>query len=104
MVQNSKVLTREANPISPIATGSATTLEDYPIMTEREVPMSTIGQTWTFEFGEDIPVDRTVPKSVNTLVKIVRWLNHVGSGKIDGGLLESRHNIRHGFRTNGIGF
>jgi hypothetical protein len=100
MVQNSKVLTREANPISLISTEPATTLEDYPVITEREVPMSTIEQTWIFEVEEETPVGRTTPKSVNTLVKIVKWLNHLGSGKIDDSCLESRHNIHHEFRIN----
>jgi hypothetical protein len=62
--------------------------------------MSTIERTWTFEVGQEIPVGRTAPKSVNILVKIVKWLNHVGSGKVDGSLLESRHNIQHEFRIN----
>jgi hypothetical protein len=103
MTQKNKVLTREENSISLISTRQRTTQEDYLTITEREIPVNTTEQTWIFEVGEKTPVGRTTPKLVNTLVKIIKWLNHVGSGKIDDSLLEARHNIHHNFRAKGIG-
>ena len=77
--------------------------EDYLAVTEREIPVNTTEQTWIFEAGEKARVGRTAPRLVNTLLKVVKWLNHVGSGKIDESGLESRHNIHHNFRMTGIG-
>jgi hypothetical protein len=39
---------------------------------------------------------------VDTPVRIIEWLNHPGSRKIDDSGLESRHNIHHNFRAKGI--
>jgi hypothetical protein len=103
MIQRNEVLTREDNRISLISTKSRTTQEDHLTITEREILVSTTEQTWIFEVGEKTRVGRTTPKLVNALVKIIKWLNHVGSGKIDDSLLEARHNIHHNFRVKGIG-
>jgi hypothetical protein len=78
--------------------------EHYLTVTERAIPVNAISQTWIFEVGEQTRANRTTPTLVNALVKITRWLNHLGSGKIDDGCLESRHNIHHDFKTNGIRF
>lgn len=103
MIQKNEVLTREENRISFIAARRTTMQEDYPTIAEREMPVTTIEQTWIPEDGEKTRVGRTTPKLVNTLVNIIKWLNHVGSGKIDESRLEARHNIHHNFRINGIG-
>ena len=103
MIQKDEVLTREENRTSFIATRGTTMQEDYPTITEREMPVNTMKQTWIFEAGEKARVGRTIPKSVNTFVKIMKWLSRVGSGKIDDSCLESRHNIHHNVRINGIG-
>jgi len=103
MVQRNEVLTREANRISLISARRTTMQEDYLAVTEREIPVNTTEQTWRFEAGEKARVGRTAPRLVNTLLKVVKWLNHVGSGKIDESGLESRHNIHHNFRMTGIG-
>jgi len=102
MTQKNEVLTREDNRIPLISTKRTITQEDYLTITEREMPVNTTEQTWIFEVSEKTRVSRTTPKLVNTLVKIIKWLNHVGSGKIDDSCLESRHNIHHNFRINGI--
>jgi hypothetical protein len=103
MMQNSEVLAGEANRISLVSARRTTMQEDYLAVTERAIPVNAISQTWIFEDGKESPVDRTTPQLVTTLWKVVKWLNHVGSGKIDDGCLESRHNIHHNFRINGIG-
>jgi hypothetical protein len=103
MVHKNEVLTPEENSISFIATRGTTTQEDYPTITEREIPVNTTEPTWIFEVGEKARVSRTTPALVNTLVNIIKWLNHLGSGKIDDSCLEARHNIHHNFRINGIG-
>jgi hypothetical protein len=103
MVQKNELLTREDNRISLIATRRATTQEDYPTVTERELPVNTTEQTWISEAGEKTRAGRTIPKLVSTFAKIIKWLNRLGSGKIDDSRLESRHNIHHNFRTKGIG-
>ena len=103
MIQNSEVLTRENNRISVISVGGTTMQEDYLAVTERAIPVNAISQTWIFEAGKESRVGRTTPQLVNTLLKVVKWLNHVGSGEIDDSCLESRHNIHHNFRMNGIG-
>ena len=100
MVQNSEVLIREDNRISLISARRITAQKDYLAVAERAIPVT--GATWTFEVGERHRVTRTAPRLANTLVKIANWLGHLGSGKISGGYLESRHNIHHDFRTNGI--
>jgi len=78
-------------------------LEDYPTIAERAIPANVIEQSWIFEGGEDSRAGRTTPTLVNALVKILEWVNHFGSGKIDESRLEARHNIHHNFRINGIG-
>jgi hypothetical protein len=102
MIQSSEVLTREDNRISLVSARRTTTQEDYLAIAEMEIPVNTIEQSWIFEAGEKARVGRTTPELVNTLVKIIKWLNHVGSGKIDDCCLESRHNIHHNLRINGI--
>jgi hypothetical protein len=103
MVQKNEVLAREASRISLISARRATTQEAYLTIAERGIPANTTEQTWIFEVGEKARVGRTTPGLVSTLVKIIKWLNHLGSGEIDDGCLESRHNIHHSFRINGIG-
>jgi hypothetical protein len=103
MIQRSEVLTREDNRILLVSARRTATQEDYLTATERAMPANTIEQTWISEVGEKIRVSRTTPKLVNTLVTIIEWLNHLGSGKIDDSCLESRHNVHHNFRVNGIG-
>ena len=103
MIQKNQVLTREADCI-PLVSGERTaTQEDYLTMTEGEIPVNTIEQTWIFEVGEETRGAITTPRSTNTLVRILKWLSHLGSGKIDESLLESRHSIHHNFKVNGIG-
>jgi hypothetical protein len=104
MIRNSEVLTGEANRISLVSARRTKMQEDHPIIAERAILVNTIEQTWISEVGEQTRFGRTIPESVDALVKIMRWLSHLGSGKIDGSRLETRHNIRHNFRTNGIGF
>jgi hypothetical protein len=102
MVQSSEVFTREANRISVASARRTITREDYLAVAERAIPVNAIEQTWIFEAGQKARVG-TAPRFLNHLVKIVNWLSHVSSGKIDDGRLESRHNIHHNFRINGIG-
>jgi hypothetical protein len=103
MMQKSQVLTRENNRISVISAGGTTMQENYLAVTERAIPVNAISQTWIFEAGKESRVGRTAPQLVNTLLKVVNWLSHLGSAKIDDGCLESRHNIHRNFRINGIG-
>jgi hypothetical protein len=103
MVQKSDVLTRQDNRISLVSARRTTTQEDYLTMTEREIPVNMSEQSWIFEGGEKTRAGRTTPKFADTLAKVVGWLNHVGSGRIDESRLEARHNIHHEFRINGIG-
>jgi hypothetical protein len=103
MTQKNRVLTQEENCISLISTKRTTTQEDHPTSAERKIPVNTTEQTWIFEGGEKTRVSRTTTKSVNILVKIIKWLNHVGSGKIDDNYLESRHNIHHNITIKRIG-
>lgn len=103
MIQKNEVLTREYNRISPISTKRTTTEGDHPTIAEREMPVNTTEQTWIFEVEEKTRVSRTTAKLVNVLVKIIKWLNHLGSGKIDDSCLESRHNIHHNITIKGIG-
>ena len=103
MVEKNEVLTRQDNRISLISTKRTTTQEDHATIAEREMPVNTTEQTWILEVGEKTHVSRTAAKSVNILVKIIKWLSHLGSGKIDDSCLESGHNIHHNFRIKGIG-
>jgi len=103
MMQKNEVLTREDSHISLISTKRLTMQEDYPIITEREMPVNTAEQTWIFEVGEKARVSWTTARLVNTLAKIIKWLSYVGSERIDDSCLESRHNIHHNFRVNRIG-
>jgi hypothetical protein len=103
MAQNSKVLTGEANSVSLVSAERTTTREDYLIIAERRIPMSTIERGWTFEVGEKGRAGMTAPRLANTLVKIVEWLNHLGGGRVSDSRLEARHDIPDNFRTKGIG-
>jgi hypothetical protein len=100
MVQNSEVLIGEDNRISLISARRIAAQKDYLAVAERA--MGVTGATWTFEVGDRHRVTRTTPRLANTIVKIANWLGHLGSGKISDGYLESRHNIHHDFKTNGI--
>jgi hypothetical protein len=104
MIQSGEALTGEANRISLVSARPTTTQEGHLTITERELLVSTTEQTWIFEVEEKTRVGRTTLKLVDTLVKIIKWLNHVGGGKIDDSCLEARHNIHHNFRINGIRF
>jgi hypothetical protein len=103
MIQNSEVLTREANRISLVSPRRTATQEDYLTIAEREMPVNTTEQTWIFEAGEEARVGRITPRLVSTLANFIKWLNHLDGGKIDDSCLEARHNIHHNFRINGIG-
>lgn len=103
MVRKNKVLIREDNRISLTYTKRTTTQEDHRTITERKIPVNTNEQTWIFEIEEKTRVGRTTPKPVNTLAKIMKWLNRLGSGKIDESRLESRHNIHHNITIKRIG-
>ena len=103
MIRNSEALRREDDRISLISMGGTAMQHDYVTITERELPLNTIGQSWIFEVGEEARVGRTTPRLLDTLVRIMRWLSHLGSARIDDSRLESRHNIDHNFRINSIG-
>ena len=103
MTQRNRLLTRQGNRISLTSAGRTATQEDCLAIIEREIPVNTIEQTCIYEVEEKTLVGRTTPRLVDTLVKIMKWLKHVGSGKIDDSRLEARHNIRQNFRTKGIG-
>jgi hypothetical protein len=103
MIQKKEVLTQEDNRISLISTKRTKTQEDHQTITERKIPVNTTEQTWIFEVGEKTRVSRTAPKLVNILVKIIKWLNHLGSGKIDDSCLESRQNTNYNITIKGIG-
>jgi hypothetical protein len=102
MIQKNEVLTREDNRISLTST-KRTTQEDHPTIIERTVPVNTTEQTRIFEVGEKIRASKTTPKLMNTLVKIIKCLSHLGSGKIDDSRLESRQNIHHNITIKRIG-
>lgn len=102
MAQNSKVLTREADPISTISTRAAT-MEGYPVVAEKRIPVSTTEQRWTLRVVKRIPVSDIIPERVNPLPKIANWLSRLGSGRINEGRLESRQNIDYNPRIRGIG-
>lgn len=99
MVQPKEVLTREEDHISLISTTRTAIQRDCLTVKEREVSIDTTEQTWIFGIGDKTPVGTTGPKSVNTLARIIRWLNRVGSGIIDDNCLEARHNIGHKSRS-----
>ena len=103
MIQKNQLLTREADCIPLISRRRTATQEDCLTIAEMEMPVNMSAQTWIFEGGEEASVGRTTPRLVNPLVKIINWLSHLGSGKIDDSCLEARHNIHHNFRINGIG-
>jgi hypothetical protein len=103
MIQNSEVLAGEANRISLVSARRTTMQEDYLAVTERAIAVNATSQTWIFEVREETRVGRTSPRLASTLVKIIEWLSHLGSGRIDDSCLEARHNIHHNFRINGIG-
>jgi hypothetical protein len=103
MTQKNEVLTREDNCISIVCRTRTAAQEDCLTITGGETPVNTTEQPWIFEVGETTPVSRTAPKLVSALVKITKWSNRIGSGKVDDSCLESRHNIQHNFRTKGIG-
>jgi len=103
MTQKNEVFTREAERISFISARRTTMQEDCATITQREILVNPTEQSWVFEVCEETRVGSTTPKLVNALVKILKWLTHLGSGKIDDSGLEARHNIRHNFRAKGIG-
>jgi hypothetical protein len=103
MIQRNEVLTGEANRISLVSARRTATQEDYLTITEREIPVSMIEQSWIFDVGEQTRAGGTTPRLVNTLVKVMKWLNHLGSGRINDSCLESRHNIHDNPRIKGIG-
>ena len=103
MTRKNEVLAREDNCIPLICRGRTTVQEDYLTMTQGETPMNAIEQTWIFEVGEQIRVGGTTPRLPSTLVRIMKWLKHLGSGNVDENRLEARHNVRHNFRAKGIG-
>jgi hypothetical protein len=104
MTQKNEVLTREDNGISLISAGRGTAQEDDPAITERKMSVNTTEQAWILEIEEKTRISRTTPKSVNILVKIIKWLSHLGSGQIDDSCLESRRNTNHNLTIKGIGF
>lgn len=103
MVQKNGVLTREDNRISLSSARRVAVQQHRPAYQEREIPVDTIEQTWVFEVEEMTSVGTTTSRLVNTFLKIVNWLSHVGAGKVDDSRLESRHNIRQNFRAKDIG-
>ena len=103
MTQKNEVLTREDNCISLTSTTKTAIQKDYATIAERKIPMNITEQTWLFEIGEEPPVSGTSLKLVDALMKVMKWLNHLGSGKIDDRYLESRQNIHHNITIKGIG-
>jgi len=101
MVQNSEVLTGKVNRLSPISTGKATALEDYPVIAERQVAANTTEQSRIVE--EKTRVSTATPGLASTLVEIINWLSHLGSGEIGDSRLEARPNIPDNFRIKSIG-
>ena len=104
MIQKNEVLTREDNCISVISTKRATPRRAHRTIMERKMPMGTTEQTCIYEVGEKTQVSGTTPNLVNTLVKIIKWLSHLGSGKVDDSCLESRQNMHHNITIKRIGF
>jgi hypothetical protein len=103
VIQKNELLTREDDCISLACARRTATQGNCLTITERETPVNATEQTWIFEVGEEIPVIRTTAKPVNTLMKIMKWLHHLGSGKIDNSCLESRQSTHHNITIKGIG-
>jgi hypothetical protein len=103
MIRKNQVLTREADCIPLVCRRRTATQEDCLTIAGIEMPVSMSQQSWIFEVTEETCAGRTTPGWPNTLAQIVKWLSHLGSGKIDESLLESRHSIHHNFKINGIG-
>jgi len=104
MIQNSRVLTREANPIPLISAVQAATQAEYLAVAQREVLMSTIQQTWRFEVAEPAPVSAVNVERVNPLLKIASRLNRLGSRRINEDYLASRQSIDYNAGIRGIRF
>ena len=103
MIQKNGVLKREDNCISVISTKRTTTQKDHRAIMGKKIPMNATEQICIFEVGEKTRVSGTTPNLVNTLVKIIKWLSHLGSVKIDDALLESRQKSHHNPTIKGIG-
>jgi len=103
MIQKNGVLKREDNCISLICATGTATQGDCLTITERETPVNMIEQICIFEVGEEIPVIRTTPKLANTMVRIMKWFSHLGSGKLNDSCLESRQNMHHNITIKRIG-
>jgi hypothetical protein len=103
MTQRNVVLKREDNCISVISTKRTTTRRTHRTIMDRKIPMNATEQICIFEVGKETRVSGTTPNLVNTLVKIIKWLSHLGSGKIDDALLESRQKSHHNPTIKGIG-
>jgi len=104
MIRNSEVLTREDNRISIVSARRTMTQEDYLDIIERELPLNMTEQSRILGVWEEARPARTTPRLADTLAKVARWLNQLGSGKIDHTGLEARHNVHHEFRINNIRF
>jgi hypothetical protein len=78
--------------------------EDYPAITVRDAPVNRTEQAWILEVGEKARAGRTTPRLGSLFVEIMKWLYHLGGGKIEEYRLESRHNTHHNVRTNDIRF
>jgi hypothetical protein len=102
MVQKGEVLTREDNRTSLVSRTRTAMEEDYLNVTEREIPVSTIEQTWRLKPGEETGAGRTTPKPGSFLVDVIRWLYYLGSGKVDDRLLEARYKIHQNTGINDI--
>ena len=102
MIQNSRVLTTEANPISFISAMQATTPADYLAVPQRAIP--TNKQTWIFEVAEMAPVSTETVERANPLLRIANWFNRLGSVRINETYLQSRQNVHVNPRINGAGF
>jgi hypothetical protein len=103
MIQKNEVSTRENNCISLVCARRTATQGNCLTITERETPVNATEQTWIFEVGEETPFSRINPKLVDALVKAMKWLNHLGSGKIDDSCLESKQDTNHNLTIKGIG-
>jgi hypothetical protein len=103
MTQKNELLTREDNRISSISATQTTIQKDCATIAERNMPVNTTEQAWIIEIEEKTAISRTTPKSANILVKIIKWLSHLGSGQIDHSCLESRQNAHHNLTIKGVG-
>lgn len=104
MIQSSEALTRVDNRISLVSARRIATQEDCLVVTEREIPADAMEQTWIFGVGQVTRVSRINPGLANAFLKIVDWLNHLGSERVNDSHLEARHNIHHNVKINGIRF